>query len=149
MIVYDDREIEVTKLKGMVFERVVLDDRESKITFHPTSAKFEVKYALEHQQSCCECVKLIDVTGDLSDLEGEPILQAEVVFSDKLDKKDIPKVRAASPKLDDIDVDHSFTWSFYKFATRKGRVTLRFFGTSNGYYSEKADVYEMHPKYMN
>lgn len=83
-----------------------------------------VKYKFYHGQDCCESVAIEDVIGDVSDLVGSPILQAEEVSSD-----DEPAPKDAE----------SYTWTFYKFATIKGSVTVRWLGESNGYYSESVD----------
>ncbi len=82
-------------------------------------------YSFSHTQGCCESVRIEDICGDLSDLEGSPILMAEMVYGE-------------GPDLRDED---SYTWSFYKFATVKGTVTVRWLGTSNGYYSETVDYF--------
>ena len=88
------------------------------------------RYEFEHEQSCCECFYLEDVCGDLGDLLGTPLLGAEVVSSD-----DEPGPGA-----------ESYTWSFYKLWTATGCVTLRFLGTSSGYYSETVDIKRTSPE---
>lgn len=74
------------------------------------------RYRMHHDQSCCEHVYLAEVIGDLEDLIGWPILEAEEVKEDK-------------------PADGAELWTFYKFRSWKGYVTLRWIGTSNGYYS--------------
>lgn len=83
------------------------------------------QYKLYHAQDCCESVLLEELHGDLKDLVGSPILQAELV-------ENYPE------PYPDRDYE-SRTWSFYKFATNKGSVTMRWLGESNGYYSESVD----------
>ena len=82
------------------------------------------RYKLHHYQSCCEDVSIESIVGDLADLVGEPILVAEESTSDK------------NPAGFTKEYQESFTWTFYKFATRKGYVDVRWYGESNGYYSE-------------
>lgn len=79
-------------------------------------------FVLTHIQDCCEDVEIESIDGDLDDLIGEPLLMAEEII----------KV-GGEPTLE------SNTWTFYKFATVKGYVTVRFLGWSNGYYSERVD----------
>jgi len=76
-----------------------------------------------HVQDCCESVTIKDITGDLHDLVGEPIVEAEVVT-----------------ERVDLEEFESTTYSFYKFRTNKGSVTITWFGESNGYYSEEVEV---------
>jgi hypothetical protein len=79
-----------------------------------------------HYQDCCESVYIEDICGDLEDLIGEPLLVAEEVSNYE-----------AEPKYEG---EESYTWTFYRFATRKGWVNVRWYGHSNGYYSESVSV---------
>ena len=86
------------------------------------------RFMFSHQQDCCERVDINDIVGDLQDLVGEPLLVAEQV--------------SGETPVDFDEGDHeSVTWTFYKFATRKGYVDVRWLGESNGYYSEGVDLF--------
>ena len=86
-------------------------------------------YKLYHSQDCCEGVSIEDVIGDLNDLVGSPILMAEEVTHSDENPEGVPVK----------DYQDSYTWTFYKLATIKGYVTIRWYGESNGYYSESVD----------
>lgn len=85
------------------------------------------RFQLYHSQDCCESVAIEDVVGDLSDLIGSPLLECEEVVSSE------------NPDGIKKDYQDSFTWTFYKLGTIRGSVTIRWYGESNGYYSESVD----------
>lgn len=99
-------------------------------------------YKMYHSQDCCECVSIDDINGDLQDLIGNPITLAEETSSNEKTAEQLAEeVRLKEEDGDEYwDRNESFTWTFYKLATIKGFVDIRWFGESNGYYSESVDV---------
>ena len=107
----------IEDMVGKVFTSIRNEDTE--LVFENATERF----VFFHSQDCCEHVSIEDVCGDLEDLVGEPLLLAE-------------EVEGVTP-VEFNEADHeSVTWTFYKFATRRGYVDVRWLGESNGYYSE-------------
>ncbi len=126
----DRKEEKVTfnSLVGRVLKNVVVTRNVPK---EEDSIRFETVggdvFTLYHEQDCCEWVRINDINGDVKDLIGYPITMAtEASNSDPQEGQEV----------NDYD---SFTWTFYKLATVKGYVDIRWFGSSNGYYSESVD----------
>ena len=112
--------VDISEMQGKTFTRV-FEDRDVLVFLND-----DERYTFYHSQDCCESVYIESVVGDLNDLVGLPLLLAEEVSSD--DAGPISKY------------EDSYTWTFYKFATIKGYVDVRWYGSSNGYYSESVDL---------
>lgn len=113
----------IEELMGKVLSSVQVSPDNDEIIFTVNDG---TKYKMWHQQDCCEDVSIDDIEGDLSDLIDSPVTQAEEVTSNE-------QIHGKPEWYD------SFTWTFYKLATAKGYVTIRWLGESNGYYSESVE----------
>lgn len=122
---YEDAEFD--ELLGKTLERVVVDPDTSSegetIWFYCTDGSV---YKMYHGQWCCEYVSLESIDGDIQRLLHLPILRAEVVTNE-----DQPAPEGRANWLN--------RWTFYKLATNLDSVTIRWFGSSNGYYSVDVD----------
>jgi len=99
---------------------VSIDKKGDDIIFNCTTGE---RYRMYHSQEYYETVVIDDICGDLNDLIESPILIAEEVVE----------------SVDDPDKNDSHTWTFYKIATIKGHVDIRWYGESDGFYSERVD----------
>lgn len=117
-------------LKGLTLTAIEGKVGDDTITFTTIDGRC---FKLYHDRDCCEYVSVEDICGDLDDILNSPILLAEEVTSNE-NPKGVTK-----PQFQHT----SFTWTFYKIATMKGSVTIRFYGESNGYYSESVDFIEV------
>lgn len=117
---------ELTELMGKTIVKIsVLKEGDDRIILRTSDKEDFIMY---HSQDCCESVWIDDICGDLDDLLDTPILQA-TVDSDHRDQ--------------DTEYE-SATWTFYNFATIKGYVTIKWVGTSNGWYSEGVTFEKMY-----
>lgn len=124
-------EYDVTASFGELTGKTIVDITATKNDDDITKLRFVCsdgsKYIMEHFQNCCEQVRVEEIHGDIDDLIGSPVLMAEEVSNHHGEHGD----------------NNSCTWTFYKLATIKGSVTIRWLGTSNGYYSEEVSFYKV------
>ncbi len=113
-------------LKGKILTHIQVNGSDE-IIFTTNENK---KYRMHHYQNCCESVSIDDICGELDWLLNSPILRAE------------ERTNSDQPKDEEYQ-DSSFTWTFYEICTLKGSVTIRWYGSSNGYYSESVDFEEL------
>ena len=114
--------------KTPIYIRVENED-DDKIHFYMSDGK---QVTMSHDQDCCESVQIEDINGDLNKLLYHPITRAD----EKVD----------NTAYEDFDDDgdrytpESCTYTFYTLASRGGYVDIRWYGESNGYYSESVDI---------
>ena len=118
------KEVEFKKLTWETLENIKVNASNNEIVFTCASGNI---FKMHHIQDCCESVTIEDICGDLNDLVGSIVLNAEESTSGE------------NPEGVKPDYQDSFTWTFYKIDTTKGSVTIRWYGDSNGYYSESVD----------
>lgn len=82
--------------------------------------------SLYHDQDCCEEVFIADGLDELLKLKGERLIDISTVTEDVSDED--KKCRKSE----------SATWTFMNVYTDKDTAQLRWYGSSNGYYSEDA-----------
>ncbi len=118
-----EENIDISCLKGKILTKVQnIENRE--IIFYTEDGE-EIK--MYHEQDCCEDVFLEDICGEWEDIIGEEIVSAYETTN-----------RDDFPPLD--KEDESYLWTFYHITTFSGAVSLRWYGTSNGYYSESVSI---------
>lgn len=108
---------------GVTMKSVVNEDN-ARLVFTTEDGR---RFVFFYEPDCCASCSIEDVCGDLPDLVGSPLVEAEEVSNYE---------REAPPSAD------SYTWTFYRFSTVKGTVTVRWLGESNGYYSESVSFAE-------
>lgn len=131
---YDCDNVEIKDLLNKVFKSVEITNADPDddwggyndcVVF--TTVDDEV-YVMMHTQDCCERVYLESVDNDTNVLVGSQILVAEV--------------RTNSKK----QLEGSETWTFYLIGTNEGCCNFRWYGSSNGYYSEGVNLYKITDK---
>lgn len=114
------------QLIGKTLTDVTISGRDS-ISFTADTGE---RWSMYYEPDCCASAQIEDIVGDPRDLIDSPIVIAEVAYSQE------------NPLSEH---EESFTWTFYKLATAKGYVTIRWYGSSNGYYSEEASFKRVTP----
>ena len=120
--------MEIELLLGKVIvkiEQLQNSDGNEELVFTCSDGK---KYGMSHIQECFESVGIDEIYGDLNNLLNSPILHAE---------------ESSNEGFEIEGLCFSYTWTFYKLATINGWVDIKWYGTSNGYYSESVDFYEI------
>ena len=111
--------VDFSELKGKTFTQVYKTD--DCVVFENETERYE----LYHDQDCSEDVRIEDICGDLINLED-----TEITFVEEISNEGNTNWGTC-------------TWTFYKLGSVKGWVDIRFYGESNGYYSERVNLHKV------
>lgn len=126
--------IKFEMINGMTLRSITNTTDEILMTLTDEAGNTRI-FKMYHDQDCCESVNIESITGaPLTDHIGHRINHAECSESKE-------PIEGAMPEYID-----SFTWSFYKIGSMGGWTDIRWYGESNGYYSESVDFLEIKNK---
>lgn len=139
----DKGAVSIGDLVGHVLSSASLNKERTEILFSASGER--MIWRMYHRQSCCEDVYVEDICGDLEHLVGRPIISAEMSSNsgevgDEYDTSLAHKTEGLTERE-----QSSYTWTFYKITTMAGSVTIRWYGTSSGAYSEEVDFIKYVP----
>jgi hypothetical protein len=133
--------VSIEQLKGLTISEVGCGI--DKLLFTCTNGD---KYMMKHMQDCCEVVYLEDITEDWKQiLTGSTVYDAYESRSSYSEQNEVPKnhgIDASELRLYEREINCG-TWTFYRIVTNQGTVVIRWYGFSNGYYSETAELYKL------
>lgn len=117
-----------TEFSGKIIEEI----RGCKKHSNEVTIKFTDGTSLKfyHQQNCCETVLLEDF-----DTAPEHLINTNIISIEE--RKYLDSENAVKPLN---DLAESYTWTFYIIKTSKFTMWMRWYGESNGWYSEEVDI---------
>lgn len=130
------KKVEFSELNGLTITKIDgLNRLSEKVTIHTKEGRV---FEMYHNQDCCEVVYLADFhvykgyVGEVTEakVETNNIDTPEALYYYNEDGTET------------LYYDKAWLWTFYIINTEVGKITLRWFGSSNGYYSEEVDFYE-------
>ena len=86
-----------------------------------------------HQQDCCESVLLEDY-----DITPEWLINSKIISVEERISRSGEGIKPLNNWAE------SYTWSFYVIKTSSSTMWMRWYGASNGWYSETVDIDYLH-----
>lgn len=116
--------MEAAELTGETLTYIDIDPENDEILLTTQSGR-RIKF--HHRQDCCESVRIVGTDGEWRSLIGKPLVE----------------VKHDAVNADDEGSDGSATRTTLTFRVDDATVISRWFGNSNGYYSERVDIEEI------